>query len=142
MSTKCYNELIIFHKDSLIIDQIETKFNISKDLHYAIYGDSPLNEHILIDKSCKCFRNNNYLTFNYYSSWCPTDALFISLYLSNFTVIAYYNGDDYCGFYENGKDNYYEYDIADIKTLEVLPKDLLEWTDLIEKHYKYMRGDL
>jgi hypothetical protein len=83
-----------------------------------------------------CRDSDNELTIYFDSAWSPPIALYEYLVQEGWGVTALYNepGMAYAGMYEDGADDYYEYDIADLESIEVLPEDVIEFGNLREEH--------
>lgn len=75
----------------------------------------------------------NGVVFNFDSAWAPPTAAYAKLMEQGFTIIAYYYepGMAFCGKWDNGSDDYYEYDGMTADEIEaMLPDDLDETFDI------------
>lgn len=70
------------------------------------------------------------LTFD--SPWSPPIALYEYILSEGYDVDAHYHeeGMAFVGRYIDGNDDTYEYDIADIDSLDYIPDDIIEYWDL------------
>jgi hypothetical protein len=75
------------------------------------------------------------------TAWAPPTKLYYALVEDYYDVDAYYHegGMAFCGWFDNGNDNYFEYDIGDLDSIEMLPEELLEFTNLREWHEDWKR---
>jgi hypothetical protein len=62
---------------------------------------------------------------------------------NGYTVEAMYweSGMGFCGRFADGYDDYYEYDISDKESLEQLPEELLDFTDLLNLHEDWVANE-
>lgn len=70
------------------------------------------------------------------TAWSPPTALYYYLEENGWEVNAYYHegGMGYCGKFENGEDEYYEYDFSDRESIESLPEDIEDFAGLLDHH--------
>lgn len=70
------------------------------------------------------------------TAWAPPCALYEYLFEQGIYVEAYYHegGMAFCGSWIDGEDEYYEYDISDLESLEAIPSDIEEFAGLIDYH--------
>jgi hypothetical protein len=71
------------------------------------------------------------------TAWAPPIHLYEYLVENGWQVNALYHepGMGFCGTYDNEiGDNYYEYDITDLESIEALPEDCIEFGGLREEH--------
>jgi len=75
------------------------------------------------------------------SAWSPPVDAFKTFLKNNPDCIAelryYESGMEFIGMFSNGKDEYYEYDSNDIRSLDSIPKDLVEHFALDEEIQMY-----
>lgn len=78
--------------------------------------------------------NTIYLYFE--SAWSPPVALYEYLTEEGWDVDAVYHegGMGYAGAFTEGVDDYYEYDITNLSSIEALPEEIIEFGGLIESH--------
>jgi hypothetical protein len=71
------------------------------------------------------------------SAWSPPIGIYQHLFHQGWKVEAYYHepGMAYCGTWIDDDDEYYEYNPDDLSTLEALPTELQDFTNLIEQYY-------
>lgn len=84
--------------------------------------------------------DDNEIRLYFDSAWSPPTALYEYLVEQGWDVEAIYHepGMAYCGTFttENG-DDYYEYDITDPDSIEMLPEDCIEFGDLRTQAEEY-----
>ena len=147
MPNYCDNILYLSNKDESKIDEVER----------VLFTQSPLFEHLLPcgetdtsyddhlekwgtkwDASIIDFErdDHNQILISFETAWCPPIALYDYLSENQWDITAYYNepGVGFCGRYIHGIDDYYEYDMSDIESLEQIPKDIDDFTGNIDWH--------
>lgn len=84
--------------------------------------------------------DDNELWISFQSAWSPPMALYDFMHLNGYDVQAVYNepGMGFAGTYQDGNNDYYEYDISDKKSLDELPSELVEFADLEYQHEQWM----
>lgn len=75
-----------------------------------------------------------YISFD--TAWAPPIAFYDSVMNEGWNIEAQYYecGMGFVGQYAEGNDDYYEYDISDLESIEALPEDLIEYAGLREEH--------
>jgi hypothetical protein len=89
--------------------------------------------------------DDNEIWISFDSAWSPPTTLYEFLLESDWDVIAYYHegGMAYCGkFTSEFGDEYYEYDITDLQSLEELPEDIENYAALIDYHHEFMADNV
>jgi hypothetical protein len=84
--------------------------------------------------------NDNEIWISFDSAWSPPSALYEFLTETGWDVSAYYSegGMGYCGKYTSQDgDEYYEYDMSDLSSLEALPEDIENFAGLIDYHKEF-----
>lgn len=81
-------------------------------------------------------QDDNTIWVSFDSAWSPPTRLYEFMEEEGYTVEAMYYepGMSYCGRFADGYDDYYEYDITDRDSIENLPDELLDFTDLLNRH--------
>ena len=81
-------------------------------------------------------QDDNTIWISFDSAWSPPTALYDYLFEEGWEVEALYHepGMAYAGQYCDGSDDYYEYDITDLESIEELPEDIIEFADLRGQH--------
>jgi hypothetical protein len=81
-------------------------------------------------------QDDNTIWVSFDSAWSPPLALYEFMEENGYTVEAMYwePGMGFCGRFADGYDDFYEYDITDRDSLENLPDELLDFTDLLNRH--------
>ena len=71
------------------------------------------------------------------TAWSPPIALYEYLSENDWHVDAVYHegGMGFCGQWIDGEDNYFEYDMDDLESLEALPPDIQDFTGLIDYYH-------
>jgi hypothetical protein len=79
--------------------------------------------------------NSIWISFN--TAWAPPIALYEFLYDEEWQVEAFYNegGMAFCGMFNHGCDESFEYSSDDLESIEALPDDLQEFTGLIDYYH-------
>ena len=80
--------------------------------------------------------DDNTITAYYDTPWGPPLQLYYFMIEEGFTVNAMYHesGMGFAGVFDNGNDEYYEYDISDLESIEAMPEDLIEFTNARSYH--------
>ena len=82
-------------------------------------------------------RDGDSIWISFNTAWAPPIALYEYLASEGWDIEAYYNegGMGFCGRYTNKMgDDYYEYDFTDRTTLEAIPRDIDDFTGLLDYH--------
>jgi hypothetical protein len=150
MPNWCDNQATITHEDKSKIDAIEATLKAEeKELFKTIYprpDDQEENwydwnvnnwgtkwEASIIDWE-RCDDNSIFVCFE--TAWSPPVNLYESMNITGYSVSAVYNepGMGFAGQWIDGEDDYYDYDITDLESIESLPSDVVEFADLISQH--------
>jgi len=88
-------------------------------------------------------RNGNSITMNFDSAWSPPVTLYETLTAEGWNISARYHepGCVFIGQYEDGFDDYYEYDITDEDSIRELPEELIEFGNLLEEHENWKENN-
>jgi hypothetical protein len=80
--------------------------------------------------------DSNNITVYFETAWSPPLKLYYTLLDEYYTIDAVYHesGMSFCGWFDNGNDNYHEYDISDLDSINAMPEEILEFTNLREWH--------
>lgn len=89
-------------------------------------------------------RDDNEIWISFDSAWAPPIALYDYLTENGWNVEAIYHepGMNFAGQYNNGIDNYYEYDVSDPDFLHSLPGEIIEFANLFDAHDEYIMREL
>ena len=89
-------------------------------------------------------RDDNEIWISFDSAWAPPIALYDYLTENGWNVDAIYHesGMNFAGQYNNGIDNYYEYDVSDPDFLHSLPGEIIEFANLFDAHDEYIMREL
>lgn len=84
-------------------------------------------------------RNGNTIIMNFDSAWSPPIIIYDFMHEEGWNVHALYHepGMGFIGCYEDGIDNYYDYDLSDRESIESLPEELIEYGALLEEHDRW-----
>jgi hypothetical protein len=153
MPNYCDNSLNLYNADKSKIDEVEKVLNdtlpLFEHLRPCGEGDNWYDDHInkwgtkwdagIIDFE-RIDDNEIYISFE--SAWCPPIALYDYLSENDWKISAYYNepGVGFCGKYADSLDECYEYNMADLESLELIPEDINDFTGNIDWHY-HMKED-
>jgi hypothetical protein len=88
--------------------------------------------------------DENTVAIYFDSPWGPPIALYDYLTDEGWEVNALYHepGMNFAGQYNNGIDNYYEYDVSDPEFLDQLPGDVIEFANLFDAHEEWICREL
>jgi hypothetical protein len=86
--------------------------------------------------------DDNAITVYYETAWSPPTQLYYHLIEEEFEVYALYHegGMGFAGVFDNGNDDYFEYDISDLESIEQLPEDLIEFGNLRQHHEDWVEN--
>jgi hypothetical protein len=89
-------------------------------------------------------RDDNEIWISFDSAWAPPITLYDYLTENGWNVEAIYHesGMNFAGQYNNGIDNYYEYDVSDPDFLHSLPGEIIEFANLFDAHDEYIMREL
>ena len=156
MPNWCDNTVTITHEDKLKIDVIEAGLSNekNKELFNVIYPNpsgewdyewSVNNWGSKWDAGVHDWdrQDDNTIWVSFDSAWSPPTALYEYMERNEYNVDAMYweSGMGFCGRYVDGYDDYYEYDISDKESLEQLPEELLDFTDLLNLHEDWVANE-
>ena len=82
-------------------------------------------------------QDDDTIWISFQTAWSPPIALYEYIFAEGWQVEGLYNetGCAFCGIWKDGEDDYYEYDISDLESLEQLPGDLQDFTGLVDYHH-------
>jgi hypothetical protein len=155
MPNWCDNIVTLRHSDKTKIDALEQEllkedprvFNLLRPIpadqeenwydwnvsHWGTKWDATVNDWGRDD--------DNEIWISFDSAWSPPTELYQFLLELDWDVTAYYHEGcmGYCGkFSSDFGDEYYEYDITDLQSLEELPEDIENYAGLIDYHHEFM----
>jgi hypothetical protein len=83
------------------------------------------------------------ITINFDTAWSPPSALYETIADEEWIVNALYHepGMGFIGKFEDGIDEYYEYDISDLDSIELLPEDVIEYGNLREENEMWKENE-
>jgi len=154
MPNWCSNYTKIYHEDSSKIDAIEQELMKEEPQLFNKLLPRPLSE----EENWYDWNVNNWGTkwdasvydwgredpntiwINYDTAWSPPTALFDSLGEQEYSVTSYYHegGMGFIGYYEDGDDDYYEYDLSDVESIENIPEHIVDYGNLMEEHENWI----
>lgn len=162
MPNWCDNSATLSHEDKSKIDALEAELSKKNDQGY--FAGQPLQhlhpnpsgewdydwsvknwgtkwEMDVIDYSRD---DDNTITIYFNSAWSPPTSAYDYLVEQGWSVNALYNepGMGFAGVYENGTDDYYEYDITAKSSIEELPADVIDFGNLLEANREWVINEL
>ena len=154
MPNWCSNYTKIYHEDSSKIDAIEQElmkedpqlFNQilprPADQEENWYGWNTGNWGTKWDASVYDWNREdaNTIAVNYDTAWAPAMGVLDHLFNEGYSVQSYYHepGMAFIGYYEDGDDDFYEYDITDAASIEELPEHIADYGNLMEEHENWV----
>jgi hypothetical protein len=81
--------------------------------------------------------DTNEITIYFESAWSPPTVLYEYLFEEGWDVDAVYHesGMGFVGQFIEGYDEYFEYDLTDLQSIEDLPEELIEFGNLRDAHH-------
>lgn len=154
MPNWCSNYTKIYHEDSTKIDAIEQElikkesqlFNMlfprPADEEENWYGWNVNNWGTKWDASVYDWEREdaNTIAVNYDTAWAPALGLLEHLCNNDYSVTSYYHepGMAFIGYFEDGHDDFYEYDITDAACIEDIPEHIVDYGNLMEEHENWV----
>ena len=147
MPNWCYNTATLSHTDKSKIDALEAELQKedSQPLNHLRpnpagewdYGWSVDNWGTKWDVSIQDWEREDDFTIvmHFDSAWSPPTTLYEFLSEEGWDVRALYHepGMTFVGKFEDGYDDYYEYDITDRESIENMPEDLVDFGGLMDE---------
>jgi hypothetical protein len=157
MPNWCYNTVVISHDDETLIDALEQeliKGETAQMFNHLLPRPAEEEENWyawnINNRGTKWDvtpydwdRNGNSITMNFDSAWSPPVTLYETLTAEGWNISAKYHepGCVFIGQYEDGFDDYYEYDITDEDSIRELPEELIEFGNLLEEHENWKENN-
>ena len=151
MPNWCYNSLTLSNEDKSKIDALEAELQKEESEVFNHLRPNPDGEW-----SYEWSVNNwgtkwdvtpmdwerqddNTIVMNFDSAWSPPTTLYEYLYSEGWSVSAMYHepGMGFAGSYQDGYDDYYEFDWTDRESIENLPEDILDFSNALEDLERY-----
>lgn len=87
--------------------------------------------------------DDNTIILYFQSAWAPPIELYKYLVNNGWQVEALYSepGCGFVGRFVEGFDECYEYDLADLDSINEIPDELIEWGDLISAHNDFVEQE-
>jgi hypothetical protein len=163
MPNWCYNTATVFHEDKTKIDGLEQELLKDKAEPFNYLRPNPAGEW---DYAWSCENwgtkwdvsmmdwereDDNTIVMHFDSAWSPPVTLYEFLESEGWSVRAYYHepGMGFAGRFEDGYDQYFEFDYTNREEVEDLPEDIADfanvWDDLNryeEEQYEESIADL
>ena len=151
MPNWCDNRATIRHEDKEKIDVIEQEL-MKKDngeLFNALVPRPAAEEENWYNWNCENWGckwdasiidwargDDNTIIVYMNTAWAPPLKFYYALIEKHYEVDAVYHegGMAFCGVFDNGNDDYYEYDITNLESIEALPEELIEFGNLRQWH--------
>ena len=152
MPNWCSNIVTISHEDTTKIDAIEQELMRESPEFFSSLFPRPEAEEDWYswnvsnwgtkwDASIQQYErlDENTITVEFDTAWSPPSKFYYSLVESEYSVNAMYyeGGMGYAGTFVDGNDDYYEYDMNDLGTIQAMPEALLDWTGLEHSYEDY-----
>ena len=152
MPNWCSNIVTISHEDTTKIDAIEQELMRESPEFFSSLFPRPEAEEDWYswnvsnwgtkwDASIQQYErlDENTITVEFDTAWSPPSKFYYSLVEAEYTVNAMYyeGGMGYAGTFVDGNDDYYEYDMNDLGTIQAMPEALLDWTGLEHSYEDY-----
>ena len=151
MPNWCYNSVTLSHSDKEKIDALEVELTKEEPEVFNHLRPNPAGEWDYgwsVDNwGCKWDISpmdwervdDNTITINFDSAWSPPTALYEFLDSEGWSVTALYHepGMGFAGRFEDGYDDFYEFDYTDRESIENLPQDILDFTNVLEDLERY-----
>jgi hypothetical protein len=151
MPNWCYNTATVSHEDKTKIDGLEQELLKDKAEPFNYLRPNPAGEW---DYAWSCENwgtkwdvsmmdwereSDNSIVMHFDSAWSPPIAMYEYLNEEGWEVSAYYHepGMGFAGRYDNGDDEYFEFDFTDRQSIEELPQDILDFTNALEDLERY-----
>ena len=151
MPNWCYNTATVSHEDKTKIDGLEQELLKDKAEPFNYLRPNPAGEW---DYAWSCENwgtkwdvsvmdwereGDNSIVMHFDSAWSPPIAMYEYLNEEGWEVSAYYHepGMGFAGRYDNGDDEYFEFDFTDRQSIEELPDDILDFTNALEDLERY-----
>ncbi len=151
MPNWCYNSATFRHDSKEVIDafEAELKKEDAQPLNYLRpnpsgeweYDWSVSNWGTKWDVSPQDWEreDDNTIVMHFDSAWSPPTTLYEFLTENGWEIRAYYHepGMGFAGKFEDGFDDYYEFDYTDRESVENLPEDIIDFTNALEDLENY-----
>jgi len=151
MPNWCYNSATLHHDDKAKIDAFEAE--LEKEDNQPLnhlrpnpagewdYGWSVDNWGTKWDVSIMDWEreDDNTIVMHFDSAWSPPIALYEFLETEGWSVRAMYHepGMGFAGKFEDGFDDYYDFDYTDRESIENLPEEIIDFTNVLEDLERY-----
>jgi hypothetical protein len=153
MPNWCYNSATLYNEDKTKIDALEQEL-MKEDAQVFNHLNPRPAEHEEDWYGWNCDNwgtkwdttphdwdrsDDNTISINFDSAWSPPIALYEFLYSEDWSVRAMYHepGMGFAGKFEDGDDEYYEFDWTDRQSIEELPDYILDFTNALEDLDRY-----
>lgn len=147
MPNWCYNSATLHHDNKEVIDGLEAELQKEDCTPLNYLRPNPAGEW---DYAWSCENwgckwdvsimdwereDDNTIVMHFDSAWSPPTTLYEHLETEGWSVRALYHepGMGFAGRFEDGFDDYYNYDLSDRATVEELPEDILDFTNVLEE---------
>jgi hypothetical protein len=151
MPNWCYNSATLHHEDKTKIDGLEQELLKEKSEPFNYLRPNPAGEWDY-GWSCENWgckwdvsmmdwerQDDNTIVMHFDSAWSPPIALYEFLDAEGWSIRALYHepGMGFAGKFDDGYDEYYEFDWTDRQSIEDLPEDIADFAnvwDELERH--------
>ena len=148
MPNWCYNSLTLSHEDVSKIDALEAELNRRDEAEVLQHLRPNPSGEWEYDWSVSNWGtkwditpydwervDSNTIQMSFDSAWSPPTAIYYYLETQGWSVSALYHepGMGFAGKYEDGYDDFYEYEYNNRESIESLPEEILEFTNLMQE---------
>jgi hypothetical protein len=147
MPNWCYNTATLHHDDKTKIDGLEQELLKEQAEPFNYLRPNPAGEW---DYAWSCEnwgckwdvsmmdwerQDDNTIVMHFDSAWSPPTAMYEYLETEGWSVRALYHepGMGFAGRFEDGFDDYYDYDLSDRASVEEMPEEILDFTNVLEE---------
>lgn len=151
MPNWCYNSATLSNQDKSKIDALEAELQKEESEPFNHLRPNPDGEWSY-EWSCNNWgckwdvnpmdwerQDDHTIVMHFDSAWSPPTTLYDYLSEEGWEVNALYHepGMGFAGKYDNGYDEYYEFDFTDRASIENLPEEIIDFTNVLEDLENY-----
>jgi hypothetical protein len=151
MPNWCYNTATVFHEDKSKIDSLEQELQKEDAQVFQHLRPNPTGEWdynwsvenwgTKWDTTVNDWEreSDNSIVMHFDTAWSPPTTLYEFLSEEGWSINAMYHepGMGFAGKFEDGDDEYYEFDWTDRQSIEDLPDYILDFTNALEDLERY-----
>jgi hypothetical protein len=147
MPNWCYNTATLHHDSKEVIDGLEQELlkEQAEPFNYLRPNPAGAWDYAWSCENWGCKwdvtmmdwerQDDNTIVMHFDSAWSPPTAMYEYLETEGWSVRALYHepGMGFAGRFEDGFDESYDYDLSDRASVEELPEDILDFTNVLEE---------